>query len=95
MGLDGQEGRIFYTPDLGQLNFSSVRTTLAEFLSRLENQNSDANAAALYLGSAILEQVLPEVAIANSLLMDDARKTVRIWIGNRTTVAAHYDTLDN
>ncbi|MBT8095704.1 MAG: cupin-like domain-containing protein [Woeseia sp.] len=88
-------GRISYTDDLAEKNFKQKREPLDNVLRRLLENENDPNAPTIYVGSRSLDQYLPGLREENSLPLHEVRPTVRIWIGNRTTVAAHYDTLEN
>jgi len=91
----GMGGRIFYTDDLAETNFRQIKTTLGWVLDQLREHESAAAPPTIYMGSAALDHFLPGLSELNSLPPGTARASVRIWIGNRTTVAAHYDVLDN
>lgn len=91
----GIEGRIFYTDGLAQTNFRQVKTTLGWVLEQIREHAPDPAAPTVYMGSAALDLYLPGLSERNSLPQGATRATVRIWIGNRTTVAAHYDAMDN
>lgn len=91
----GIDGRIFYTDGLAETNFRQVKTTLPWVLEQISARQDDPAAPTVYLGSAALDLYLPGLSELNSLPQGDIKATVRIWIGNRTTVAAHYDVLEN
>lgn len=88
-------GRIFYSDDLAETNFAQIKTGLDEVLERLHEYESDPAPPTVYMGSAALDYCLPGLREQNSLPLGDLQATVRIWIGNRTTIAAHYDVLEN
>ena len=88
-------GRIFYTDDLAETNFKQIKTGLDEVLEQLREYENDPAPPTVYMGSAALDYCLPGLREQNSLPLGDTQATVRIWIGNRTTVAAHYDVLEN
>lgn len=88
-------GRIFYTEDLAATNFRQIKTTLGWVLDQIRQHGNDPAPPTIYMGSAALDQFLPGLSEFNSLPRGKVEATVRIWIGNRTTVAAHYDVLDN
>lgn len=91
----GIDGRIFYTEGLADTNFRQVKTTLDWVLEQIRLRAGDPAAPTVYMGSAALDLFLPGLSELNSLPQHDIKATVRIWIGNRTTVAAHYDVMDN
>ena len=88
-------GRIFYSDGLEQINFRQIKTRLDDVFERIERCQDDAGSPTVYMGSAALSKVLPGLGDENSLPAGDLPASVRIWIGNRTTVAAHYDVLEN
>jgi hypothetical protein len=88
-------GRIFYTDGLERTNFSQVETRLDRVLAELAELENAESPKTVYMGSAAVERCLPGFRDENGLPNPPSTMTVRIWIGNRTTVAAHYDVLDN
>ena len=88
-------GRIFYTDDLAGTNFEQTKTQLDRVLEQIREHGADSVPPTIYMGSMALDYCLPGLRDQNSLPLGDIKATVRIWIGNRTTVAAHYDVMDN
>lgn len=95
IGEANTTGRIFYTDELAATNFRQIRTQLGWVLDQLQQAESDPAPPTIYMGSMALDHCLPGFSDHNSLPRHDVQATVRIWIGNRTTVAAHYDVMDN
>jgi hypothetical protein len=95
IGEPGSRGRIFYTDNLEQTNFRQIKTRLGWVLDSIREHDSDPVAPAIYMGSAAIDACLPGLSTDNSLEFGALKPSVRIWISNRTTVAAHYDVLDN
>lgn len=91
----GAAGRIFYTDGLTEKNFEQAREPLDDVLSKLLESESAPDAPTIYVGSRVMDQYLPGLGEENSLPLGEVKPSVRIWIGNRTTVAAHYDVLEN
>ncbi len=88
-------GRIFYSDDLAGMNFEQAKTDLEGLLdSLLEHADSPA-APTIYMGSMAIDYCLPGLRTDNSLPGGGRQATVRIWIGNRSTVSAHYDVMQN
>jgi hypothetical protein len=84
-------GRIFYTEDLSELNFKTVRTQLDEFLDSLKHHRDSPRPPAHYVGSVDVDSILPGMRSENDLDLVHLDPSVRIWIGNQTRIAAHYD----
>jgi hypothetical protein len=95
IGEAGSRGRIFYTDNLEQTNFRQIKTRLGWVLDSIREHDSDPAPPAIYMGSAAVDACLPGLSTDNSLDFGALKPSVRIWISNRTTVAAHYDVLDN
>jgi hypothetical protein len=91
----GTGGRIFYTEGLAETNFTQVKRSLDDVFRELAELETADDPRTLYVGSAAVDQYLPGFRGENDLPNPPRSMTVRIWIGNRTTVAAHYDVLDN
>ncbi|MCR5881070.1 cupin-like domain-containing protein [Phenylobacterium sp. J367] len=93
-------GRFFYDDTLTRLNFRAERVGLSAFLDRMAATPDDGDAPSLYIGSTDLDGYLPGFRAENDLGLDPAAfggrdPLVSIWIGNRTTAAAHYDMSNN
>jgi len=95
MGAPANQGRVFYNEDLSSLNFDQVETRLAAVLDELEQHQHDTNPPTIYVGSTETEYCLPGFAADNRLDLPGIQPSVRIWLGNRHRVAAHYDVLEN
>ena len=88
-------GRIFYTDELERVNFKQSKAQLDAVLEELGELATMDEARTLYVGSTAIDHYLPGLSDENSLPRGDLQATVRIWIGNQTTVAAHYDAMEN
>lgn len=93
-------GRFHYNADVTGFNFTSGRAPLGEVLDELLAGIDNDEAPALYVGSTDIDHFLPGFRAENELGLDHpdfGHKPVlaSIWIGNRTTAAAHYDISHN
>jgi len=95
MGEAQTQGRIFYNDDLSATNFTPARVGLARVLEKLLAHTDDPQPPTIYVGSSSIDLCLPGLSADNRLPEGDHRASVRIWLGNRTRVAAHYDALEN
>ena len=89
------QGRIFYNKDVSGLNFRQVKVRLDEVLTQIRQASGRSPAPTIYMGSMALNHCLPSMKADNSLPAHDLNASVRIWIGNRSRVPAHYDVMDN
>jgi len=89
------DGRIFYNEDVSGLNFRQVKTRLDDVLAKIRQASEQSPGPTVYMGSMALNHCLPGLKADNSLPAQDLKSSVRIWIGNRSKVAAHYDVMDN
>ncbi len=93
-------GRFGYDAEVRGLNFVPEHTALAPFFERVRAHLDDPDAPSLYVGSTDLDIYLPGIRAANDLVLNDPMfaanpPLVSIWLGNRTTAAAHYDMSNN
>nr|WP_206365772.1 cupin-like domain-containing protein [Sphingomonas naasensis] len=93
-------GRFGYDDAMTALNFASERVRLTEFLERVRAHLGEKSPPSFYVGSTDLEGYLPGLGAENGLVLNDPMfaahpPLVSIWIGNRTTAAAHYDMSNN
>ena len=95
IGQAATQGRIFYNDDLTATNFKPTRVGLAQVLDQLLAHVDDAQPPTIYVGSSSIDLCLPGLSAANRVPEGDYRASVRIWLGNRTRVSAHYDALEN
>ena len=93
-------GRFHYSEGVTALNFTATRGDLQQTLDAMLVRADDPRTGALYIGSTDLDGFLPGLRAANDLGLDhpDFRRgdmLASIWIGNRTTVPAHFDMANN
>lgn len=94
------QGRFFYDDTLTAMNFKAERAPLETFLQRLEEAEGRNDAPSVYVGSADLDAYFPTLKAANDLglgseVFGSEPPMAGIWIGNRTTAAAHFDMSNN
>jgi hypothetical protein len=94
LGQPQIRGRYFYSPNVDGFNFAPAETTLSNLLRTLldpaEKQRS------IYMGSTSTSHMLPRFASENPMpLLDATKAEPRIWVGNGSRVAPHYDESDN
>jgi len=86
-------GRFFYSPKLDGFNFGIAEAPFAQLLAVLENESDDRH---VYMGSTHTSEILPGFEQENPLDLVQSRPTgPRIWIGNPSRIATHFDESDN
>ena len=87
-------GRYFYRPRMDGFNFEVGKTNLTSLLEALLDPAQDGRS--IYMGSTATRTILPRFAPENPLqIATDRGGEPRIWIGNSSRVAPHYDESDN
>ncbi|MGU3316339.1 cupin-like domain-containing protein [Sphingomonas sp. M6A6_1c] len=90
-------GRFFYNDDLTGFNFQKQKVALRQLLGQLVRYSEDAvaDAHALYANAATAPEHLPGWDAENRLDLPTGGAPARLWIGNATRVATHYDESSN
>jgi hypothetical protein len=88
-------GRYHYGEDLEGFNFQRETMDLGQVLGRIGDAAQGAEAPTIYMGSLPLDQHLPGFSAENGLSILDPKIVPRIWLGNASRVACHFDTYDN
>lgn len=87
-------GRFAYLPDLSGLNFTTLDTKLRALLATLFDPVG--GQPSIYMGATPTRELLPAFASTHPIPFLQGRSAEpRIWIGNFSRVAPHYDESDN
>ena len=89
------KGRFFYRDGLDGMNFNRQQVSLPLFLEHLLYLREKADAPTLYIQSTPAPQIVPGFASENINPLLGTDVVPRLWIGNSTRVAAHFDVADN
>lgn len=97
LAAPGEKGRFFYRPDMQGFNFQKQQATLGEVAQRLLQIAGDPDPVAIYAGATATDTHLPRFRAENPMPSMDgqADAAARIWLGNATKVATHFDMSDN
>lgn len=89
-------GRFFYRDSLDGFNFHVAETRFAQLIETLSRFARDGGGQPIYMGSTATSEILPGFAAANPLPAVEQRGGVpRMWVGNGSRIAAHFDESDN
>ncbi|WP_267383048.1 MULTISPECIES: cupin-like domain-containing protein [unclassified Sphingomonas] len=89
------EGRFFYDSALAGCNFQTRAAPLGALMRHLLATRGQAKVDALYAGAAATDEHLPDWSARNPLPFDLPTARARVWVGNRTDVATHFDEASN
>ena len=89
-------GRFFYADDMNGFNFRREKASLSTLAAHLKTIAGDENPIGIYAGATDMAAHLPALLDKNPLpLTRDMGAVPRIWLGNATQVATHFDLSDN
>jgi hypothetical protein len=89
-------GRFFYREGLDGFNFNIAQTRFAQLIDTLVQFDRAGTRQPIYMGSTFTSEILPGFASQNPLEPIEKRGGApRIWIGNSSRIAPHFDESDN
>ena len=89
------QGRYFYAEGMRGMNFRSAKLPLPALLDRLLAGRGDPAAPGLYAGSTPTAESVRAFSAENDLPFDTRGVDPRIWVGNASRIAPHYDMSPN
>jgi len=95
IGDPGIAGRYYYAEGLKGFNFERVDMDVRSGVQRVLASANTPGSHSVYLGSLPTDTYFPGFARENPAAMLPTDVVPRIWIGNASHVACHYDTFDN
>lgn len=90
-----ERGRFFYRPDSKQMNFERSSEPLVAVLHGLLQQRDAEQPFGVAMQAIPAAETLPGLQEDNPNPLVPAGTPARLWIGNRVTVAPHFDVSDN
>ncbi|MEG3181194.1 cupin-like domain-containing protein [Sphingomonas sp. LT1P40] len=91
----GTQGHFFYRADMAGFNFRTEQATMAELLDRLLWASEQADPPSFYAGSTPAADFMPGFLADHQLPVDALGATPRLWTGNDSLIATHFDQSDN
>lgn len=89
------DGYFFYREDMSGLNFGRSKQRIGAVLAELIRIEQEARPHAISVQSVETREGLPGFEAENALPHVGAEVRPRVWIGNKVTVAPHFDLNDN
>lgn len=92
-----EKGRFFYASDMRGFNFDRQSGTLSQLSRKLREFEAMEKPPGIYAGAAGVDTHLPGFDAAHPFPLVDRTTgaTTRVWLGNATQVATHFDLSDN
>ena len=84
-------GRHFYDAEMRGFNFQKHKAPLAALLDKMLELADDPQPMTIYAGGVPASKVIPSFAAENPMPLLPNQVEPRLWIGNRSRVAAHFD----
>ena len=88
-------GRFFYSDDMRGFNFTLETLPLSKVIDLLEVACERDPPPAIYAGASAIATHAPQFLDEHAIPLALTDTTPRIWIGNASRVATHYDLSDN
>lgn len=88
-------GRYFYRDGLDGFNFERIEMGIGEALQRMLDHAADPSLPSAYLGSLVVPAYLPGIVADHQPALVPQGVAMRLWIGNGSHVACHYDAYEN
>jgi hypothetical protein len=95
IGMPDLLGRYHYGDGPGGFNFARVAMTVRDGLRRIADNGQGVGGETAYLGSLPADTYFPDFALENACPLPDIKALPRLWIGNMSIIACHYDVYDN
>ncbi|MDH3430512.1 MAG: cupin-like domain-containing protein [Gammaproteobacteria bacterium] len=95
VGAPSIEGRFFYRDDLRGFNFERKLVSVSTALDNLVALIDKPDPPAIALQAVPVSEVLPSFETENVLPLVDKTVAPRMWLGNKSTIATHYDLYSN
>jgi Cupin-like domain len=84
-----------HAPDLDGFNFLRDRRPLAALLEQFRRYGQFPEPPSLAVQSALVPEALPGLEEVNVMPLLDGSTAPRLWLGNRSTTPAHFDSSHN
>lgn len=95
LGAAALGGRFFYADDMLGYNFAVQTVGLAQVCAQILALAEQPDPPAVYAGSNPVDTYLPGFAAANRLALPIPEAAARVWVGNASHVAPHFDISEN
>jgi hypothetical protein len=89
------KGRFFYNEDLTGFNFLQMDANLGDVFDKLIEYEHREQPPTFYVGSTAIDTWLGGFRADNDINLKAYSPLTSIWIGNRSRVAAHFDSPNN
>lgn len=89
------DGVIGYDEEMSGFNYAHFRVSVTEVLQKLAAYSRSGHGRGVAMQSALISTCLPGLLETHRVPLLDASVQPRLWIGNRVTTPAHFDSYHN
>jgi hypothetical protein len=89
------KGRFFYSDDFQGFNFESREVSISTALDTLVSLAEDPQPPAIALQAMHVPDIMPSFLGDNTMPLLDSDIAPRVWMGNRSMIATHFDNNHN
>jgi hypothetical protein len=89
------KGRFFYSDDYHEFNFGARSVSIGTALDTLASLAEEPHPPAIALQAMNVMDVMPSFLGGNTMPLLDSDIVPRVWIGNRSMIATHFDNYHN
>jgi hypothetical protein len=94
-GAPDIDGRIFYNEAITTLNCKAYKMSLAGLFEHINHHYNDKNPPLFYMGTTSVEAYFSNLRIENNIYIEGKSPAMNLWMGNQSTIPAHYDVPNN
>ena len=95
VGPPGIKGRFFYSDNYQDFNFGPRNISIGTALDTLVSLAEDPQPPAIALQAMHVRDIMPSFLGDNTMPLLDSDIAPRVWMGNRTMIAIHFDNYHN
>jgi len=88
-------GRIFYNQEFTALNCKAYKMTLTGLLEQINSYKNAKNPPLCYMGTTSADKAFSNLRQENDIHIADKSPVMNLWMGNQSTIPAHYDVPNN
>jgi hypothetical protein len=94
-GTPDINGRIFYNDEFTALNCKAYKMSLTELFKHIAQSKGNEKPPLYYMGTTSVDNYFSSLRNENDIHIEGKSPTMNFWMGNQSTIPAHYDVPHN